>query len=55
MGDFDFAKSVVENGKVYCTDSTGNIYEMSLPRWVSVQECPQGVITKLLAIAAKRS
>jgi hypothetical protein len=54
MGDFDFVKCVVENEKVYCTDAEGNIYEMPLPKKISVHECPQCAVTKLLAVRAKR-
>jgi hypothetical protein len=48
MGDFDFDKCVVENGKVYCTDTEGNIYEMPIPKKIEAGECPTCAIMKLL-------
>jgi hypothetical protein len=49
MGVFDFVKYVVEKDKVYCTDMKGNIYEMYLPKKISVPDCPACVIRKFLA------
>lgn len=49
MGMFNFVKCVVEKNKVYCTDADGNIYEMPLPKKISVPDCPACVIQKFLA------
>jgi hypothetical protein len=49
MGVFDFVKCVVEEDRVYCTDAEGNIYEMPLPKKISVPDCPTRVIQKFLA------
>lgn len=50
MGIFNFVKCIIENDKVYCTDADGNIYVMSLPKEISVGDCPPDVIRELLAV-----
>jgi hypothetical protein len=48
-GEFDFDKCVIENGKVYCTDTEGNIYEMPNLKKIEAGECPPCAIKKLLS------
>lgn len=49
MGDFDFDKCTVENDMLYCTDKDGDVYEMPLPKKITVYECSACTLKKLLA------
>jgi hypothetical protein len=49
MSEFDFVKCVIEDDRVYCTDAAGDIYEMPLPKKISVHDCPVCVIRKFLS------
>jgi hypothetical protein len=49
MNEFDFDKCVAENGKVYCTDMEGNVYEMPMPKKIEISDCPACAIKKLLS------
>jgi hypothetical protein len=49
MSRFNFVKRAVENGTVYCLDAAGDIYEMPLPKKISVNACPASVVKKFLS------